>query len=175
MLAALRERRHERPALFEQLLHALQRDRCIAREISRLSPVLSGAPPRSARDEHLFASVVTLMLLLDSAADLRLWQLLAEADVARTVYQVHLIFPEAPAVSLPRLVEGEHTLQRPLGRAAASFVGALHDFEKALQRMHPLMTGVLSAGAEHGVGCSPHASVPTAAFEFPGTMRGARA
>ena len=102
---------------------------------------LAGAAPRSERDERLYASVVTLLLLLDSAADLQLWQLLSEADAARAVHQIHLQFPEAPAAPLRRLLEGEQTLSRPLGRAAASFVHAMGEYEQTHQATHPLRTG----------------------------------
>jgi hypothetical protein len=146
MLSALLRRREERPELFEQLLHALQRDHCIAREVARLSPALSGAAARSDREEHLFTSVITLMLLLDSAGDLRLWQLMAEADVARTIHQIHLIAPDLPPAPLSRLLEGAHTLQKSLGRAAATFFCALRDFERVQQRTHPLMVGSMRSG-----------------------------
>ena len=104
MLAALVQRRHSTPSLFEQLVRALQRDRCLVREVARLTPLVTaggggGLARGSAplRDEALYASVVTLLLLLDTAADLRVWQLMAEADAARTVHLLHLEhFPEAP-------------------------------------------------------------------------------
>ena len=65
--------------------------------------------------------MVVLVMLLDSAADLRLWQLLMEADAARTIFSLHAKFPEAPSVSLEKLLDpGVQGVQRPLGRAAAS-------------------------------------------------------
>ena len=159
MLAALLARRNEQPKLFEQLLNALQRDRCVQREVARLAPALAagggssrgsrsgGSSSRGERDERLHASVVTLCLMLDAARDLRLWQLLQEADAARTIHAVHLTFPEAPAVPLEKLLEvGPQGVQRPLGRAAATFVEGLREYERTTQRIHPLMTGAMRGG-----------------------------
>ena len=153
MLEALLKRRNEQPKLFEQLLNALQRDRCVQREVSRLAPALAagGASSRGSksgeRDERLYASVVTLCLMLDATRDLRLWQLLQEADAARTIHAVHLTFPEAPAVPLEKLLEvGPQGVQRPLGRAAATFVEGMREYERTTQHTHPLMTGAMRGG-----------------------------
>ena len=139
MLAALVEERERQPALFEQLLRVLQRDRCLVREVSRLKVALANARALSQRDENLCASVVTLMLVLDSAADLRVWQLLHEADAARTIHQIALQAPEMPPISLDRLLEGEHTHQKPLLRAASTFISVLREYERTRKQTHPLM------------------------------------
>ena len=146
MLSTLLGQRHARPELFEQLLHVLQRDKSVQREVARLSACRNGLSPRSEREEALLASVVTLMLLLDSACELRLWQLMAEADAARAIFQIHSHHPEATAVPLPKLLEGEHLLHKPLGRAAATFVHALRDYERTHQKTHPLMTAAMRGG-----------------------------
>lgn len=147
MLSALLSKRSERPDLFEQLLHALQRDRMVPREIARLTPALAGGRRYSAKEEELFGSVVTLMMLLDSARDLRLWQLLQEADAARTIHSVYLTCAEAPPVPLERLLEpGVHSVQRPLGRAAAAFIEGLREYERTTCQIHPLMTGAMRGG-----------------------------
>ena len=70
------------------------------------------------------------MLLLDGACELRLWQLLAEADAARTIHAVHVAHPDASAVPLPRLLEaGPHGVAKPLGRAAATFEEQMRTYE----------------------------------------------
>jgi hypothetical protein len=56
------------------------------------------------RDEALYASVVTLVLLLDSAREDRLWQLLLEADAPRVLSELHRQFPELPPVPLAKLL-----------------------------------------------------------------------
>ena len=147
MLHALLGQRARRPALFDQLLHALQRDKLLVREVARLSPVLASGRARSERDETLCASAVALFVLLDSAADLRLWQLMAEADCARATHQIFTLHPDAPPVPLARLLAGEHTLQRPLGRLAATLVHAMRAYEREHHTSHPLMTGAMRGGS----------------------------
>ena len=39
-----------------------------------------------------------------------------------------------------------HGVQRPLGRAAATFVEGLREYERATQRTHPLMTAAIRGG-----------------------------
>ena len=146
MLAALVDQRAARPRLFDQLLTHLQRDRCLLREAARLAPLVGGPLPRTDREEQLCASAVTLFLILDSASDLRLWQLIGEADAAQLIHQVHKRMPDIPPAPLSRLLDGEHTLQKPLGRAAATFVGAMRDYEHTHQESHPLMTGAIRGG-----------------------------
>ena len=76
------------------------------------------------------------------------WQLMQEADAARAIHSVHRSFPDAPAVPLERLLEvGVHGVQRPLGRAAASFVERLREYEHATQSTHPLITGAIRNAA----------------------------
>jgi hypothetical protein len=140
MLAAVLTHRHTKPRLFEQLVSALQRDCTVARELARLSSVVAGTPPRNVRDEALYASVVTLVLLLDSAREDRLWQLLLEADAPRVLSEIHRQFPELPPVPLAKLLEGEHLVQRPLGRAAATFVAGVSEYERVHGVSHPLMS-----------------------------------
>jgi hypothetical protein len=140
MLAAVLTHRHTKPRLFEQLVSSLQRDCTVARELARLSSVVAGTPPRNVRDEALYASVVTLVLLLDSAREDRLWQLLLEADAPRVLSEIHRQFPELPPVPLAKLLEGEHLVQRPLGRAAATFVAGVSEYERVHGVSHPLMS-----------------------------------
>ena len=140
MLAAMLTYRHTKPRLFEQLVSALQRDCTVARELARLSSVVAGTPPRNVREEALYASVVTLALLLDSAREDRLWQLLLEADAPRILSEIHRQFPELPPVPLAKLLEGEHLVQRPLGRAAATFVAGVTEYERVHGVSHPLMS-----------------------------------
>ena len=145
--ASLALRADETRRVLSLAAHALLLRRCVPREVSRLTPVLGGAPVRSEREEVLCTSAITFFLLLNSAEDLRLWQLMAEADVARSIHQIHLRAPEAPAVPLARLLEGEHTLQKPLGRAASTFIEALREYEHSRQRTHPLMTASIRGSA----------------------------
>lgn len=139
--------------------------------MGRLAPVVSGAPPRSAKEEALLASVLTLLLLLNAAEDVRLWQvrsradlalisshltssppislwqLMLEADAASAVSRIHAAAPEAPPVPLSRLLEGEHLVQRPIGRAAATFMHGLREYERVRQETHPLLSQALRAAS----------------------------
>ena len=147
MLHALLEKRFERPELYNQLLFALQRDRIVPREVSKLNSAITNVNKLKPSDEVVMASVVTLMLLLDSVRDLALWQLMQEADAARTIHNVHLNFPEIASVPLEKLLEpGPQTLQRPLFRAASTFIEALKEYERTNDGVHPLMTGKIRGG-----------------------------
>ena len=117
------------------------------REVARLNSAITNTSKLTPRDEVVMASVITLMLLLDSARDLALWQLMQEADAARTIHNVHLSFPEIASVPLEKLLEpGPQQLQKPLFRAASTFIEALREYERTNDGVHPLMTGKIRGG-----------------------------
>lgn len=138
MLSALLRERHRRPKMYEELVSALQRNRGVQREAMLISRALETGRPSEHEDE-VSTSAITLMIIFDGAADLRLWQLMREAAVAEIVHQIHLRAPDAPAAPLARLLEGAHTLRHPLASATSRFMKALHEFETCERRSHPLM------------------------------------
>ena len=64
-------------------------------------------------------------------------------DMGDDTHQIHTQHVDAPPVPLAKLLEGEQNLTAPLGRAAASLMRAMREYERAHQKSHPLMTGAM--------------------------------
>ncbi|KAL1510588.1 hypothetical protein AB1Y20_006889 [Prymnesium parvum] len=133
------------PAVFERLLQVLHRERVIEREVSRLRPLVGGARPQGEPQEREYASAVTLLMVLDEAADTQLWQMMGEAGASEVVFEIHMRAKDVPPARVERLLHGLHRMQRPLGRAAAGFVHRMRRYEEVKLQPHPLITAAIRA------------------------------
>ena len=78
----------------------------------------------------------------------RLWEMLHEADVAHLLWAIErdVVGGGGARISVPaldKLLDVGHTLQLPLGRAAAVFMQAMRQADESGSSKHPLLNDIM--------------------------------
>jgi hypothetical protein len=149
MLSFLVQHRGTCQPLYYEMLQALRRHNVVVHETMRLRPPES-TPAEDRVNARRQASAILLLMILDRAADVQLWQLLQESACVAAVHAVYLETRNMAPVTIEHLKVALPFMDRPASKAAAGFLWAILEFERTSEKQHPLLVETVRVSVKPG-------------------------